>query len=120
MIDPGVETTTIKMLGNEETASGLVNLAVNAIWDGHGYRGNAIVDDTSIDVIVYKTSTGEWVNGKYTYGESIGWSLKEEVTLYFTYEDTSYKVMVHIVKKNESKPTRIANTIIELAPGVCE
>ena len=119
MIDSGVEMTSIKILGGGGTASGLVNLVVNATWDGHGYRGNATVGNTSIVVIIHKTGTGEWVaeawvNKEYAYSEPIGWSLRDEIVLYFTYRGTSYKITVRIAEK--SMPIRAINATIELAP----
>ena len=118
VIDSGVETTPIKILGGGGTASGLVNLVVNAVWDGHGYRGNATVDNTSIVVIIHKTGTGEWVaeawvNKEYAYGAPIGWSLKDEIVLYFTYKGTSYKITVRIAEKTT---TTTINATIQLSP----
>ena len=104
--------------GSSELPPADINLVINATWDGHEYRGNATVDNTTIVVIIYKTGTGEWVaeawvNGEYAYGEPIGWSLKDEIVLYFTYKDTSYKITVRIAEK--TTPTTI-NAAIQLTP----
>lgn len=95
-----------------------VNLVINATWDGHEYRGNATVDSTTIVVIIYRTDTSEWVaeawvNGDYAYGEPIGWSLKDKIILYFTYDSTSYKITVRIAEKTTAT---IINATIQLTP----
>ena len=53
------------------------------------------------------------MNGEYAYGEPIGWSLKDEIVLYFTYRGTSYKITVRIAEK--TTPTTI-NATLHLTP----
>ena len=117
LVDTGLRTTPIKLfeilynttvvVPNQQSSSpetsAVVSLAVNATWTGHGYRGEAVVGDQTLVVLVWRTSDGVWVWGVWLgdrlvrYG-SLGWSLPgENVTLEFVHEAAVWRVTVHLV-----------------------
>ncbi len=79
-----------------------VTAVVNVTWNGYEYRGNTTVNGTLIVVVISKSSgkwaVSIWVGEDCAYSGPLGWSLKNELTVWFTWKGTSYKITVHIIK----------------------
>ncbi len=106
--------------GSGSLPPAMVNAVVNATWDGHEYRGNTTVDGTLIVVLVWRSSTGRWVVDVWVgedcaYSGPLGWSLRNEFTVWFTWKGTSYKVTVHIAKTGGGGSSTRAGTSINAA-----